>query len=74
MGFIGSVVEALLGQVLMWGIRPSEMVIMSSSRVRGSSVVYWLYYTSFVSKKEGDYILILKCFWTRSHFFLGDMT
>ncbi|KAG4934073.1 hypothetical protein JHK87_048075 [Glycine soja] len=32
MGFIGSVVEALLGQVLMWGIRPSEMVIMSSSR------------------------------------------
>jgi len=56
------------------GIRPSEMVNMSSSRVRGSSAVYWLYYNGFVSEKEEDYILILKCFWTRCHFFLGDIT
>ncbi|KAL5123314.1 hypothetical protein HKD37_02G003930 [Glycine soja] len=33
------------------GIRPSEMVIMSSSRVRASSAVYWLYYTGFVSER-----------------------
>lgn len=28
-------------------IRPSEIVIMSSSKVRASSVVYWLYYSGF---------------------------
>lgn len=33
------------------GIRPSEMVIMSSSRVRSSSAVYWLYYTGFGEEK-----------------------
>ncbi|XP_027359870.1 uncharacterized protein LOC113868466 [Abrus precatorius] len=33
------------------GIRPSEMVIMSSSRVRASSAVYWLYYTGYGSDK-----------------------
>ncbi|RDX89361.1 hypothetical protein CR513_28919, partial [Mucuna pruriens] len=33
------------------GIRPSEMVIMSSSRVRASSAVYWLYYTGFGSDR-----------------------
>lgn len=33
------------------GIRPSEVVIMSSSKVRASSAVYWLYYTGFNSEK-----------------------
>ncbi|KAK7309814.1 hypothetical protein RJT34_06855 [Clitoria ternatea] len=33
------------------GIRPSEMVIMSSSRVRASSAVYWLYYTGYSSER-----------------------
>ncbi|KAI4328476.1 hypothetical protein L6164_020828 [Bauhinia variegata] len=33
------------------GIRPSEVVIMSSSRVRSSSAVYWLYYTGYGSEK-----------------------
>ncbi|XP_020219001.1 uncharacterized protein LOC109802174 [Cajanus cajan] len=33
------------------GIRPSEMVIMSSSRVRASSAVYWLYYTGYGSER-----------------------
>lgn len=32
-------------------IRPSEVVIMSSSKVRGSSAVYWLYYTGYSSEK-----------------------
>lgn len=32
------------------GIRPSEMVIMSSSRVRASTAVYWLYYTGYSSE------------------------
>lgn len=29
------------------GIRPSEIVIMSSNRVRASSAVYWLFYTGY---------------------------
>ncbi|KAF5197943.1 Glycosyl hydrolase, five-bladed beta-propellor domain containing protein [Thalictrum thalictroides] len=33
------------------GIRPSEVVIMSSSKVRASSAVYWLYYTGFNTEK-----------------------
>ncbi|WVZ10141.1 hypothetical protein V8G54_014671 [Vigna mungo] len=33
------------------GIRPSEMVIMSSSKVRASSAVYWLYYTGYDSER-----------------------
>ncbi|KAL5725554.1 hypothetical protein ACHQM5_008689 [Ranunculus cassubicifolius] len=33
------------------GIRPSEVVIMSSSKVRVSSAVYWMYYTGFCSEK-----------------------
>ncbi|XP_061366345.1 uncharacterized protein LOC133309576 [Gastrolobium bilobum] len=33
------------------GIRPSEMVIMSSYRVRASTAVYWLYYTGYSSEK-----------------------
>ncbi|KAL6350742.1 hypothetical protein AAG906_028207 [Vitis piasezkii] len=32
-------------------IRPSDVVIMSSNRVRGSSAVYWLYYTGYSSEK-----------------------
>ncbi|XP_004490096.1 uncharacterized protein [Cicer arietinum] len=32
------------------GIRPSELVIMSSYRVRGSNPVYWLYYTGYSSE------------------------
>nr|DAD34912.1 TPA_asm: hypothetical protein HUJ06_005552 [Nelumbo nucifera] len=32
-------------------IRPSEVVIMSSTKVRGSNAVYWLYYTGFNSEK-----------------------
>ncbi|MCL7040802.1 hypothetical protein MKW94_016878 [Papaver nudicaule] len=32
-------------------IRPSEIVIMSSSKVRVSSAVYWLYYTGFNSER-----------------------
>ncbi|OVA08963.1 hypothetical protein BVC80_9097g23 [Macleaya cordata] len=31
-------------------IRPSEVVIMSSTKVRASSAVYWLYYTGFNSE------------------------
>lgn len=31
-------------------VRPSEVVIMSSAKVRASSAVYWLYYTGFISK------------------------
>lgn len=39
-----------------WGfdtqsIRPCEVVIMSSAKVRANSSVYWLYYTGFSSKK-----------------------
>ncbi|KAF6171819.1 hypothetical protein GIB67_007340 [Kingdonia uniflora] len=39
-----------------WGfdtlsVRPSDVVIMSSSKVRTSSAVYWLYYTGFNSEK-----------------------
>ncbi|KAH6798091.1 Arabinanase/levansucrase/invertase [Perilla frutescens var. hirtella] len=33
------------------GIRPCEVVIMSSNKVRASSAVYWLYYTGFSSEK-----------------------
>ncbi|KAJ4961062.1 hypothetical protein NE237_020972 [Protea cynaroides] len=33
------------------GIRPSEVVIMSSAKVRTSSAVYWLYYTGFSSER-----------------------
>ncbi|XP_050374044.1 uncharacterized protein LOC126791610 [Argentina anserina] len=32
-------------------IRPSEVVVMSSSKVRASSAVYWLYYTGYSSEK-----------------------
>ncbi|KAI3945195.1 hypothetical protein MKX01_034956 [Papaver californicum] len=32
-------------------IRPSEIVIMSSSKVRVSAAVYWLYYTGFNSEQ-----------------------
>lgn len=32
-------------------IRPSEVVIMSSTKVRASSAVYWLYYTGYSSEK-----------------------
>lgn len=32
-------------------IRPSEIMIMSSSKVRISSAVYWLYYTGFSSEE-----------------------
>lgn len=32
------------------GIRPSELVIMSSFRVRASTAVYWLYYTGYTSE------------------------
>ncbi|KAK4430021.1 hypothetical protein Salat_1302800 [Sesamum alatum] len=31
-------------------IRPSEVVIMSSAKVRANSAVYWLYYTGFSSE------------------------
>ncbi|WCJ22204.1 Arabinanase/levansucrase/invertase [Euphorbia peplus] len=39
-----------------WGfdtlsVRPSEVIVMSSSKVRDSSAVYWLYYTGFSSEK-----------------------
>ncbi|CAM8877354.1 unnamed protein product [Rhodiola kirilowii] len=33
-------------------IRPAEMVIMSSSKIRGSSAVYWLYFTGFSNSEE----------------------
>ncbi|PQM35305.1 uncharacterized protein Pyn_39827 [Prunus yedoensis var. nudiflora] len=36
-------------------IRPSEVVVMSSSKVRASSAVYWLYYTGY-SAEEADNI------------------
>lgn len=32
-------------------VRPSEIVIMSSSKVKADSSVYWLYYTGFSSEK-----------------------
>ncbi|KDP41233.1 hypothetical protein JCGZ_15640 [Jatropha curcas] len=32
-------------------IRPSEVVIMSSAKVRASSAVYWLYYSGFNTEK-----------------------
>ncbi|PRQ40741.1 putative glycosyl hydrolase, five-bladed beta-propellor domain-containing protein [Rosa chinensis] len=32
-------------------IRPSEVVVMSSSKVRASSAVYWLYYTGYSPEK-----------------------
>ncbi|CAN1152678.1 hypothetical protein LINPERPRIM_LOCUS29075 [Linum perenne] len=32
-------------------IRPGEVVVMSSSKVKASSAVYWLYYTGFSSEK-----------------------
>ncbi|KAJ7943432.1 Glycosyl hydrolase, five-bladed beta-propellor domain containing protein [Quillaja saponaria] len=32
-------------------IRPSEVVIMSSAKIRASSAVYWLYYTGYSSEK-----------------------
>ncbi|KAJ4711386.1 Glycosyl hydrolase, five-bladed beta-propellor domain containing protein [Melia azedarach] len=32
-------------------IRPSEVVIMSSAKVRASSAVYWLYYTGYSAEK-----------------------
>ncbi|KAG8366374.1 hypothetical protein BUALT_Bualt17G0073100 [Buddleja alternifolia] len=32
-------------------VRPCEVVIMSSSKVRANSAVYWLYYTGFCSEK-----------------------
>ncbi|KAI9085439.1 hypothetical protein K1719_032600 [Acacia pycnantha] len=33
------------------GIRPSEVLVMSSTRVRSSNPVYWLYYTGYSSEK-----------------------
>ncbi|KAK4785959.1 hypothetical protein SAY86_002648 [Trapa natans] len=33
------------------GIRPCDVVVMSSSKVRASSAVYWLYYTGYNSEK-----------------------
>ncbi|KAB1208250.1 hypothetical protein CJ030_MR7G027337 [Morella rubra] len=33
------------------GIRPCEVVVMSSAKVRASSAVYWLYYTGCSSEK-----------------------
>ncbi|KAI5352708.1 hypothetical protein L3X38_005600 [Prunus dulcis] len=36
-------------------IRPSEVVVMSSSKVRASSAVYWLYYTGY-SAEEAENI------------------
>ncbi|KAK9146458.1 hypothetical protein Sjap_006361 [Stephania japonica] len=32
-------------------IRPSEVVVMSSAKVRSSTAVYWLYYTGYSSEK-----------------------
>ncbi|CAI8587959.1 unnamed protein product [Vicia faba] len=32
------------------GIRPSELLVMSSYRVKGSNAVYWLYYTGYGSE------------------------
>ncbi|KAM1170516.1 hypothetical protein TB1_020290 [Malus domestica] len=32
-------------------IRPSEVVVMSSSKVRASSAVYWLYYTGYSAEE-----------------------
>ncbi|CAN0896534.1 hypothetical protein LINGRAHAP2_LOCUS18555 [Linum grandiflorum] len=32
------------------GIHPGEVVVMSSSKVKASSAVYWLYYTGFTSE------------------------
>lgn len=36
-------------------IRPSEVVIMSSTKVRASSAVYWLYYTGYSSEKAESF-------------------
>ncbi|KAH7515979.1 hypothetical protein FEM48_Zijuj10G0085800 [Ziziphus jujuba var. spinosa] len=36
-------------------IRPSEVVIMSSTKVRSSSAVYWLYYTGYTSEKTENF-------------------
>lgn len=33
------------------GIRPGEVVVMSSSKIRANSAVYWLYYTGFSSEE-----------------------
>lgn len=44
-------------------VRPSEVVIMSSSKVRAGNAFYWLYYTGFSSEKVesrddlGDFVL-----------------
>lgn len=45
-------------------IRPSEIVIMSSSKIRGSNSVYWFYYTGFSHEKiDLSYINKgIKCF------------
>ncbi|XP_068641284.1 uncharacterized protein [Aristolochia californica] len=32
-------------------VRPSDVLIMSSSKVRAATAVYWLYYTGFTSEK-----------------------
>ena len=37
-----------------FSIRPAEVVIMSSSKVRASSAVYWLYYTGFCSEEVSE--------------------
>ncbi|XP_073295168.1 uncharacterized protein [Primulina huaijiensis] len=36
-------------------IRPCEVSVMSSSKVRANSAVYWLYYTGFKSEKIGAF-------------------
>ncbi|KAM0055748.1 putative glycosyl hydrolase, five-bladed beta-propellor domain superfamily [Helianthus debilis subsp. tardiflorus] len=33
------------------GVMPSEILIMSSSKIRASNAVYWLYYTGFSNEK-----------------------
>uniref|UniRef100_A0A7N0V4S8 Arabinanase/levansucrase/invertase n=1 Tax=Kalanchoe fedtschenkoi TaxID=63787 RepID=A0A7N0V4S8_KALFE len=35
-------------------IRPAEVVIMSSSKIRGSSAVYWLYYTGYSNSEQSS--------------------
>ncbi|KAG9451365.1 hypothetical protein H6P81_011330 [Aristolochia fimbriata] len=33
------------------GVRPSDVLIMSSNKVRAATAVYWLYYTGYTSEK-----------------------
>ncbi|KAJ8626974.1 hypothetical protein MRB53_020281 [Persea americana] len=51
---------AVLGPSSDWwafdtgGIRPSDVLVMSSSRVRVSTAVYWLYYTGFINSTQEE--------------------